>query len=940
MPILILCAFGISFFKAQNWTTVWTESFNGLTRSSSYNNGVTGYWNNSANPPQNSQISGTFEATPANGIAAGTTQVPSDAAGGRFLMFWTQSGVTVPASENMFFKKTMTVVPGRTYRINYRFATLGAVPAIATNRANATFKVSPQGSTTSFYTSATVVADVNAWKNLQYEFTVPSSVTSIDMIWENTTKATTGNDFAIDDLLLEIATDSDADGMPDVNDLDDDNDGILDTVEGFCNTQTVYTLNIPSTLAGATFGANGGSFNLVYTLTSGTAVASLGNSFTVPFSYSDFNNSVNAQNHTWASFSSNATSFLIVPNSTSLYTGLPTNNTTSEDKTGASPDTPDGWFRYFLNTNRITQLGTFTTAIGNLPTVSGLSSYSSNIGLNLFSSFNASSSTLIDSGYYARMQLQTTTNTAGTGSTLPYATNYGNTYLWDYTAFSNTAGSGAGNAGRGLITISQNTITFCNHRDTDEDGIPDYLDLDSDNDGCVDALEGDENITNAQLATAIGTVTVGTGSTASNQNLGNTVDVNGVPTVVNSGGAADTGGDQGQGVGQSIDSSKNDCVDSDGDGVPDWQDLDDDNDGILDTVECPPTYVVRPVTSSSVTADKPITSGTAPQIADGEGAGGTGDGPFPNWYTNVSNLPIAFNMNMQSSSTIDHIKLYGPWGFNEWIGNFTIELYNAGNTLLGTENFVAPNQYTGTPVFSFTKEYTNVTRIRFTIVSSQGYSNVTPPRASVNEIVFLDLLPLTCDTDGDGILNHLDLDSDEDGCSDALEGGANINATQLVTAGGTVSGGSTTVTQNLCAGAGCVNPATGIPQFATLPSGYSNASGQSVGDSQNKLVNGCYCYKLPEKVAGNPNPVKHGITALNRAESDNSQWPQARQSAWTVLESKTKGFVVNRLTTSEIAAIPTANLVEGMMVYDKDAHCLKIYNGTLWSCFNTQTCPD
>ena len=124
--------------------------------------------------------------------------------------------------------------------------------------------------------------------------------------------------------------------------------------------------------------------------------------------------------------------------------------------------------------------------------------------------------------------------------------------------------------------------------------------------------------------------------------------------------------------------------DSDGDGIANILDLDDDNDGILDTVECPSTYLVRPVTSSSVTANKPITSGTAPQIADGEGAGGTGDGPFPYWYTNVPNLPIAFSMNMQSSSTIDHIRLYGPWGFNEWIGNFKVELYNAGNTLLGT----------------------------------------------------------------------------------------------------------------------------------------------------------------------------------------------------------------------------------------------------------------
>jgi len=385
--------------------------------------------------------------------------------------------------------------------------------------------------------------------------------------------------------------------------------------------------------------------------------------------------------------------------------------------------------------------------------------------------------------------------------------------------------------------------------------------------------------------------------------------------------------------------------DSDGDGISDFCDLDDDNDGILDTVECPPTYLVRPVTSSSVTADKPITSGTAPQIADGEGAGGTGDGPFPNWYTNVSNLPIAFSMNMQSSSTIDHIKLYGPWGFNEWIGNFTIELYNAGNTLLGTENFVAPDQYTGTPIFSFTKEYTNVTRVRFTIVSSQGYSNVTPPRASVNEIVFLDLQPLTCDTDGDGIPNHLDLDSDNDGCVDAFEGDENVTNAQLTTASGTVTVGigSTASNQNL----GTIVNANGVPTVVNSGGAADIGSdlGQGIGSSTDATVNNCFCYKPAVLDTGNTYPSKHGITTLARAGADNENWPMVRQSAWTVLESKEKGFVVNRVaTTSGLANI--TNPVEGMMVYDEEADCLKIYTlksgDTLmgWHCFITPTCPD
>lgn len=96
------------------------------------------------------------------------------------------------------------------------------------------------------------------------------------------------------------------------------------------------------------------------------------------------------------------------------------------------------------------------------------------------------------------------------------------------------------------------------------------------------------------------------------------------------------------------------------------------------------------------------------------------------------------------------------------------------------------------------------------------------------------------------------------------------------------------------------------------------------------------CYKLPVTYAGTLLPSKHGITALGRAGAENSNWPMVRQSAWTVLEAKTKGFVVNRVANP---ATDIANPVEGMMVFDTTAQCLKIYNGTVWSCYSTPACP-
>ncbi|MDO3423958.1 DUF11 domain-containing protein [Chryseobacterium sp. APV1] len=108
-------------------------------------------------------------------------------------------------------------------------------------------------------------------------------------------------------------------------------------------------------------------------------------------------------------------------------------------------------------------------------------------------------------------------------------------------------------------------------------------------------------------------------------------------------------------------------------------------------------------------------------------------------------------------------------------------------------------------------------------------------------------------------------------------------------------------------------------------------------------INLAVCYESPTDT-GSSVPVKHGITLLGRAGAGNGNWPMLRNSAYTVLESKTKGFVITRNSNPEGSiAIP----VVGMMVFDTDENsgkgCLKIYTGSGsgegWKCFNTQTCP-
>lgn len=115
----------------------------------------------------------------------------------------------------------------------------------------------------------------------------------------------------------------------------------------------------------------------------------------------------------------------------------------------------------------------------------------------------------------------------------------------------------------------------------------------------------------------------------------------------------------------------------------------------------------------------------------------------------------------------------------------------------------------------------------------------------------------------------------------------------------------------------------------------------STADVIINLIKTCY---NPVTNTGTGTPVNHGITLLKRAGANNGNWPMNRSSAHTALESNTKGFVITRVPTSGLSAI--TNPVEGMMVYDTTAKCLKIYvvdnttpANTGWKCFSTPACP-
>ncbi len=389
--------------------------------------------------------------------------------------------------------------------------------------------------------------------------------------------------------------------------------------------------------------------------------------------------------------------------------------------------------------------------------------------------------------------------------------------------------------------------------------------------------------------------------------------------------------------------------------------MDDDNDGILDIIEDCEGFRAQNTsgawlgfTNSNLTVSMPgsVVQGAVQNLNDGQvnfwvnqqGAqtrrGKFGEVSFT--YTFSTPVPASeigfyfFDLDPVNSSpnvvytfqingSQPNGKLAAVIGSNTNRYNPTLGTYTATST--PEDQFVVLRGVGNTLVSSFTVTSTGINSAELVGYSLFAYK--------------------ACDTDGDGIPNRLDLDSDADGCADAGEGGADIANSELVTAVGSLSGGSTSVNQNLCALTNCVSTTgsnIGLPQFSTLPTGYSNTTGQAVGDSQNALVSGCVCYEDPTLIAGSTYPVKHGITILGRAGANNGGWPMNRNSAYTALEGKTKGFVITRNNSPETAiAIP----VVGMMVFDMDENagvgCLKIYTGSGagegWKCFNAQGCP-
>jgi hypothetical protein len=506
----------------------------------------------------------------------------------------------------------------------------------------------------------------------------------------------------------------------------------------------------------------------------------------------------------------------------------------------------------------------------------------------------------------------------------------------------------------------------CIELDTDGDGIPNRLDLDSDGDGCPDAVEAGVSAN----AGALGSMSASGGAIYSGGIATGTANAyvgNGTPSQYGANGyfnGIETSSESGVYNGVStytqyaLSNNLSLCADTDNDNIPDLIDIDDDNDGILDAVESPSCFYTAAEIAipNSITSEIP-TTGTIANLYDNNTAT-----TFAFTATTAANakqkavfeiIPkyqvAATSITLKTNAATTSI--FGTYSANAvikaqgWNGTAWVDL-----ATFTTNPTVAANLQT----FAFTNT-TVYSKYRLYDDGSTGVNITAGVLQEVGLGIPASYIPSahpkpTCaaDFDGDGIFNHLDSDSDNDGCSDAFEAGT---ATYSTSNGGTVSSGtldnpSNTISPNATVGSNAPSDygANGFYNILETSENGVYLGTYTYANAINNAIANCVqaCYR-PAVTAGTVLDTRQGITSLQRAGSDNDNWPMVRKGAWTALESKTKGFVPNRLTAQQITDIPAANLREGMMVYNITSDCLYINTDgtpTGWKCFNTQTCPD
>jgi len=285
-------------------------------------------------------------------------------------------------------------------------------------------------------------------------------------------------------------------------------------------------------------------------------------------------------------------------------------------------------------------------------------------------------------------------------------------------------------------------------------------------------------------------------------------------------------------------------MDSDSDGISDVSDLDNDNDGILDLEECP---FVPTVTQSFTSTGGTVVTNSA---SNGRGI----------LYIDFVSIDNSFNLTINGTDIATEFQFQpgAPGNFARFDTGFTYgqngvpQLWSmtgtAANPMLRVIVDADGNlqlfgaQSSGGPLLNLTLD-TAPTIVPW---NSSGTNTIsigqflTGPTNMEGELRFSE----ECDTDGDGILNRFDLDSDNDGIYDAIEAGHDQSHTNGILIGAVGNDGVPNTVQT--------NPNDGRVNYTV-----QDTDGDGITDAQELDSDSDSCFDVLE--AGYSDPNNNGI---------------------------------------------------------------------------------
>ena len=233
-----------------------------------------------------------------------------------------------------------------------------------------------------------------------------------------------------------------------------------------------------------------------------------------------------------------------------------------------------------------------------------------------------------------------------------------------------------------------------------------------------------------------------------------------------------------------------DNSDTDGDGVVDSVDVDDDNDGILDAGENAGTVTANTQFTlsnfvSSITAQNfeivDELSGNPPtSFADGNTVAGQTTFTATNGAVGAdfSADPIIINYNFLGPVSIDQVTISNDFNIlTNGVRDLRFVFFDVNGTTIGSEDITATNTLT-TSTFALSTSFSGVARAEIQILSAfAGTSGALTGQVQLRELTFSSSteFDFAIDTDGDGLFDHLDIDSDNDGITDNVEAQSTAN---------------------------------------------------------------------------------------------------------------------------------------------------------------------